>query len=790
MRTALRFLPLLLLAPVVPAAAQGSGFTATMAINGDDLLIGRPGSAFTPAGAIHAYRRAGDGTWRETGSFSGEGVRSGEGFGASLAVDGNRVAVGAPGHGAGAVFIFERRGTGFGQVAKLTAPEEGENQGFAASVALSGNTLLVGAPGRDSLAGVVYAFQRDAQGNWSAATRVAAGAEAWDRLGLALALEGDLALIGMPGPPPFPNIRARPRAGTALVFRRSAGGWTEVGRLEPPAADSVRTFGSVLRLGDGVVLVGVPQAARNAGSVYEFRAEGGGWREAGRLVPATPEANARFGATLALDGATLAVGAPGAGPRAGAVHLFDRTGDGWTPGPVLTAPDLDASARLATTVVLSGRLLAAGAPGAGSAVVFAREGNAAWRPSAPIEDTSTRLDAITGGMVRCDSTASQASGFGCNDVDLLSFLPIRDIGGDASVQLNDIWGWTDPQTNREYALVGRTNGTSFVDVTDPANPIFIGDLPMTPGARAASWRDIKVYKDHAFIVADLSGQHGMQVFDLTRLRNPGALPAAFVADTVYSRIASAHNIAINEGTGFAYTIGNSGGGETCGGALHMINIQEPKQPTFAGCFADLSTGNQRTGYTHDNQCVVYHGPDTRYTGREICFNASETAVGIADVTDKANPKPIAVASYPNTQYAHQGWLTEDHRYFYLNDEGDEASGAVARTRTVVWDMAKLDEPVLVKEFLGETGAIDHNLYIRGNYMYQSNYVAGLRVIDISDPVNPREVGYFDTVPWGENSAGFAGSWSNYPYFKSGAIVVTSIGEGLFVLRHRRMPVVP
>jgi choice-of-anchor B domain-containing protein len=789
-RTALRFLPLLILAPVAPAAAQGSGFTATMAISGDDLLIGRPGSAFTPAGAIHMYRRAGDGTWRETGSFSGEGVRSGEGFGASLSMDGNRVAVGAPGHGAGAVFIFERRGTGFGQVAKLTAPEEGDNQGFAVSVALRGNTLLVGAPGRDSLAGVVYAFQRDGQGNWSAATRVAAGTETWDRLGMALALEGELALIGMPGPPPFPNIRARPRAGAALVFRQSPDGWTEVGRLEPPAADSVRTFGSVLRLGDGLALVGVQQAARNAGSVYEFRAEAGGWREAGRLVPATPEANARFGATLALDGGTLAVGAPGAGPRAGAVHLFERAGDGWTPGPVLTVADLDASARLATTVVLSGRLLAAGAPGAGSAVVFAREGNTAWRPSAPIEDTSTRLDAVTGGMVRCDSTASQASGFGCSDVDLLSFLPIRDIGGGSGVQLNDIWGWTDPETNREYALVGRTNGTAFVDVTDPANPIFVGDLPMTPGARAASWRDIKVHQDHAFIVADNSGQHGMQVFDLTRLRNPGALPATFAADTVYSRIASAHNIAINEGTGFAYTIGNSGGGETCGGALHMINIQEPKQPTFAGCFADLSTGNQRTGYTHDNQCVVYHGPDTRYTGREICFNASETAVGIADVTDKADPKPIAVASYPNTQYAHQGWLTEDHRYFYLNDEGDEASGAVSRTRTVVWDMTRLDEPVLVKEFLGETGAIDHNLYIRGNYMYQSNYVAGLRVIDISDPVNPREVGYFDTVPWGENSAGFAGSWSNYPYFKSGTIVVTSIGEGLFVLRHRRMPVVP
>jgi len=282
----------------------------------------------------------------------------------------------------------------------------------------------------------------------------------------------------------------------------------------------------------------------------------------------------------------------------------------------------------------------------------------------------------------------------------------------------------------------------------------------------------------------------MQVFDLTRLRNPAPTATTFAADTTYARIASAHNIAINEGTGYAYVIGSGGGGETCGGALHMIDIREPKVPKFAGCFADVTTGNQRTGYTHDNQCVVYKGPDTRYTGREICFNASETAVGIADVTDKANPKSIAVASYPNTQYAHQGWLSEDQRYFYLNDEGDEGAGVVDRTRTIIWDMAKLDEPVLVKEFLGETGAIDHNMYIRGNYMYQSNYVAGLRVIDISDPVNPKEVGYFDTVPWGENSAGFAGSWSNYPYFKSGTIVVTSIGEGLFVLRHRQMPLVP
>ena len=160
------------------------------------------------------------------------------------------------------------------------------------------------------------------------------------------------------------------------------------------------------------------------------------------------------------------------------------------------------------------------------------------------------------------------------------------------------------------------------------------------------------------------------------------------------------------------------------------------------------------------------------------------------IRDRAKPAAISTAAYPNVAYAHQGWLTEDQKYFYLNDEGDELGGLVPRTRTLVWDVAKLDEPVLVKEFLGTTEATDHNLYIRGKYMFQSNYVAGLRVIDISDPVNPRETGYLDTVPYGENRPGYAGSWTNYPFFKSGTIVVTSEREGLFVVRHRPQELTP
>jgi choice-of-anchor B domain-containing protein len=135
-------------------------------------------------------------------------------------------------------------------------------------------------------------------------------------------------------------------------------------------------------------------------------------------------------------------------------------------------------------------------------------------------------------------------------------------------------------------------------------------------------------------------------------------------------------------------------------------------------------------------------------------------------------------------YAHQGWITDDHKYFYMNDELDEIAGSTPRTRTLIWDVTDLDDPILAKEHMGTTAASDHNLYVRGNLMYQSNYVAGLRIFDISDPVNPQEVAYFDTVPFGENVPGFAGTWSNYPYFESGIIVVTSMREGVFILKKR------
>ena len=238
----------------------------------------------------------------------------------------------------------------------------------------------------------------------------------------------------------------------------------------------------------------------------------------------------------------------------------------------------------------------------------------------------------------------------------MSWIPLSQLGNPGNG--NDIWGWVDPQTGDAYAILGLDTGTAFIRVSDPENPIILGYLPTHTSA--SLWRDIKTYQNHAFIVSEAGG-HGMQVFDLNQLRNlNGPNPVTFSETAHYGLFGNSHNIVINEETGYAYAVGC----DDCSGGLHMINIQEPSNPTYAGCYSD-------DGYTHDSQCVIYNGPDDDYVGREICFSSNEDTVTITDVTNKNNPTTVSINGYQGAQYTHQGWLTEDHKYFLCNDELDE-----------------------------------------------------------------------------------------------------------------------
>jgi choice-of-anchor B domain-containing protein len=769
---------LLALLGAVPAAAQSFG--ATAAVSGGDVLFGQTTYDREP-GSIFIYRRSGE-SWSEAAKLSASDGSPGDMFGSTLSVDGDRMLVGAylADSGRGAAYIFERGSQGaWREAARLLPAGASRSDTLGTWVALRGDVALVtyGSTPDSGSTRQVLVFRRDPAGNWRAVGPLeVAGVNPGERFARGIALGDRVAAVSASG--------RDSATGVVWVFPARGDGWGEPVVLTGPEKQS--GFGAALAFQGSRLLVGAPGLEGGRGGIVVFERSGDTWREVGRAQAGEAGERLFFGATMVPAADAVLVGAPGADRFTGAIYQVRPEGDGWDVDKLdFGTLDLERGDGLGSAMAMGSGIAAIGLSGddygAGTGVIAEVDGGNV-EPLARVFSRIEPLPAVTGGRVPCGGRASM---FPCQQVDLMSFLPVQAIGGGRGVELNSVWGWTDPETGKDYAVVGRSDGTSFVDVTDTENPIYLGNLPKTEGSPGSSWREIKVINDHAVIVSDNAAEHGMQVFDLTRLRGVQDAPVTFTPDATYDRIQSAHNVAVNPESGFAYATGASGGDDTCGGGLHMIDMRDPKNPQFAGCFADPSTGRSKTGYSHDVQCVIYKGPDQDYQGREICFGSNETALSIADVTDKANPIAISVAEYPNVGYTHQTWLTEDQRYMVMDDELDEMFGLVDHTRTLFWDVGDLDDPIMIKEYFNpNTVAIDHNQYIVGDKVYQSNYVVGLRVLDISDIRNPKEVGFFDTVPYGNDGARFDGTWGNYPFFKSGIVVVTSGDEGLFILKYR------
>ena len=788
---------LALVALSAPAFLQAQQFGAYSAYHNGELFVSEPVDQSDPA-TIYIYRQTEMG-WAETATLMAPVHEGGDYFGRFVAVDDQSLLVGSTlfEGSTGAVWAYRRNGAEWEFVEMLRPDDLAEGESFGRFGLLHGDLLFVSALGHNESRGAVWVYQRGPDGTWVQESKLEPGAEApaQEFFGWSLAFDGERLITGA-----LQASQELQNRGAAYIFRRNGpGDWTQEARLNLPEDDSEPgdSFGFVVGWLDGQALVGAPGRESGIGEVRTYQLQGDAWTPGIVLSAYERASGSRFGSSLALGDGELWVGAPGA-QNSGRVYriAYDSDTDEFGTMSKLAGLDTDVGDNFGSTITLADNAAVIGATGddfgLGSAVVLVRAGDS-WTAEAKLYGPDpASLDPLVGSEIACAD--GQADQYSCNQVAIASFLPVKDIGGGRGANTNDVWGWTDPDSGREYAIVGRTDGTAFIDVTDATHPVFLGNLPKTEGSRGNSWRDIKVYDNHAFIVADGAGQHGMQVFDLTRLRNVSNAPVTFDEDAHYDGIASAHNIVVNEETGFAYAVGVNSGGDTCGGGLHMINVQQPTHPVFEGCFSDTTSGNSGTGYSHDAQCIIYDGPDTDYVGREICFGSNENKLSIADVTDKANPSFIASASYPNVGYAHQGWVTEDHKYFYMNDEGDEMNAVQAETpmqgtRTLIWDIQDLDDPLMIKEHFGETFTIDHNLYVKGNLMYQSNYVSGLRILDVSDRENPKEVGFLDTVP-GSEEVVFDGSWSNYPYFESGTIVVSSGAEGVFFLKYRPIDLVP
>jgi choice-of-anchor B domain-containing protein len=351
----------------------------------------------------------------------------------------------------------------------------------------------------------------------------------------------------------------------------------------------------------------------------------------------------------------------------------------------------------------------------------------------------------------------KAAQFSCKGVDLKTFIPIAELGGG---EASDIWGWKDPVSGHEYALMGSSKGVMIVDITDTTKPVYLGNLLKPDGQFV--WQDLEVYKDHAFVVCDLA-PCGMQIFDLTRLRGV-TTKQDWTPDLVYPVTAITHSIDINPETGFAFL-----NGPYVVGPTHIVDITTPKIPKPAGVISD-------DGYTHDSFCRNYRGPDTRYTGKEICFNFNEDTITIYDVSNKTSIAQLSRTTYPGAAYTHSGWLTQDSRYMLSTDETDN------RPLIFIWDMSKLDAPKLISTYKGSTPAIEHNPYMVGRWAYIANYKAGMRILDTATVADGTlsEVAYFDVMS-GPDNADYDGAWTVYPFLPSGNVLISGMNQGLFVV---------
>ena len=749
------------------------GVSGSVAIYDGTVFVGQTGSSLNN-GSVYVYSYDKKGALITNQIFPDFGNHVEFDFGYSVSVDGDVMIVGAPSRsekGTGRAFIYKKSMASQWKIVQEIIPSGDQwTNDFGSEVVVSGRFLMIGDRYARDESGLIYAMRFDEKTNkWTKLDPIWSDqAISHGLFGHSIDIHDNHAIIGS----------KKGNIAIEYSFNDALNKWDHGQVFSPQKLQNSGRFGFSVELTDRHLFIGYPGFNRK-GEVHVFTRESNTWDLTQTLSVSDDNKEQFFGASISFSDGDLAVG----NFNGEKVFTYNLNDENRFEKTALLSPENLPGSKFGRSLDIADDIILVGATYGELAYVYKKQ-NGFWLMS-DIFSSSKGNKSQTGQIFPCSAGniknyypegGISNNRYPCSGIDLYAFISAEDLGGR---ELNDIWGWTDPQTGKEIALVGLLNGVSFVDVSDPYAPVVLGILPTE--TRSSIWRDVKVYKNHAFIVADNASYHGIQIFDLTQLRNISSF-TTFQKTAYYDKVGDVHNIAINEETGFAYAVGIGSASNLqyrCG--AHIIDINDPVNPEFAGCLGDETTGRYSDGYVHDGQFIIYRGPDTDYYGKEIALTCNETALGIADVTDKSNLKIISKYESNDFRYIHQGWISEDHRYFYTNDELNELRGVDNYQTTLVFDITDLDKPTLVNTFKSDLRTIDHNNYVVDTLMFQSNYSTGLRVLSIADPINPREIAFFDTYPSGDK-LDFIGSWSNYPYFSSKTIVVSSIEEGLYVLK--------
>jgi choice-of-anchor B domain-containing protein len=389
-----------------------------------------------------------------------------------------------------------------------------------------------------------------------------------------------------------------------------------------------------------------------------------------------------------------------------------------------------------------------------------------------------------------------AAGFACQKMSLLGRLPLNQLPT-GSNSANDIWGHVDLNDMREYAIIGLRQGLAVVDVTLPETPVVVGSV----SGQSTTWRDIKVlqyydkntkrFKAYAYSGADNVTER-LTVIDLSNLPNSIDFVRRSQTDRESHNVYISHvnyttNTALSEETNGQFTpltpMLHITGSSEFGGAWRTYTLDEPANPQAAYTKTDAL----RSDYTHDATSFVTS--DARATNNcglsagsscNVIIDFNESQVRLWQHNNAQQATQLSQFTYPNADYVHSGWWSEDKQYIFVHDELDERRFAL-NTTINVFDISDLSAPLLVATWRGPTKATDHNGFVKGNKYYMSNYERGVTVLDISDPTAPNEIAFFDTFG-ASNNASFSGAWGVYPFLPSGNILASDIQGGLYILK--------
>lgn len=329
---------------------------------------------------------------------------------------------------------------------------------------------------------------------------------------------------------------------------------------------------------------------------------------------------------------------------------------------------------------------------------------------------------------------------------------------------SNLWGYVDT-AGHEYALIGHNAGTSIIDVTNPSSPREVVMIP-GPTSTGTIWREIKTWGKYAYVVSEHSSPttlSGIQIIDLSRLPDTAKLVKNYRWPGVDSTNARAHTVCIDS-AGYLYINGGTATrGSANSGGIRIFSLADPVNPQPVGLFGPR--------YVHDS---FFRG------GWIFASNINDSPghLDVINAKNRANPTLSVSFVYPNG-FSHNSWITADNKYLLQTDEQSSLTVKIFDVSKVFdADSNNNDQITLVGQYLSSAGSVAHEPRIVGDYVYISHYAEGVRIIDMSNPASPAEVGYYDTYPGG--STGFNGCWGVWPYLPSGTVLASDITTGLYI----------